>query len=126
MIYTSYFAKLKKFPENFQPIAICQFPPKWYTGPSIKIFSPNQDILLRYKGGQLNEEEYTKLYQQQLSNINISYYIEKIFSICKKKTPIFLCYEKSKDFCHRHILADYLNNLGYPCEEWAETEDQNL
>ena len=46
MIYTSYFAKLKKFPENFQPIAICQFPPKWYTGPSIKIFAPNSDILI--------------------------------------------------------------------------------
>lgn len=126
MIYTSYFAKLKKFPENFQPIAICQFPPKWYIGPSIKIFAPNSDILIKYKSGQLNEKEYIQLYQQQLSNINVPDYVEKIFSICREKTPIFLCYEKSKDFCHRHILADYLNNLGYPCEEWAETEDQNL
>ena len=120
MIYTSYFAKLKKFPENFQPIAICQFPPKWYTGQSIKIFAPNSDILIQYKSGQLNEEEYIQLYQQQLSNINVLDYIEKIFSICKEKTPIFICYEKSINFCHRHILAKYLNDLGYQCEEWSE------
>jgi len=120
MIYTSYFARLKKFPENFQPIAICQFPPKWYTGPSVKIFSPNPDILLQYKSGQLNEEEYAQLYKQQLSNINIPDYIEKIFSICGEKTPIFLCYEKSTDFCHRYILAKCLNELGYKCEEWTE------
>lgn len=119
MIYISYFAKLKKFPENFQSIAICQFPPKWYTGPSVKIFSPNPDILLQYKFGQLDEEEYTKLYLNQLSNIDISYYIEKIFSLCGEKTPILLCYEKSEDFCHRHILTQYLNNLGYECEEWT-------
>lgn len=30
---------------------------------------------------------------------------------------IFLCYEKSSDFCHRKLFAKWLNNAGYECEE---------
>ena len=32
---------------------------------------------------------------------------------------ILLCYEKSGDFCHRHVLADWLEeNFGYRVEEY--------
>ena len=32
---------------------------------------------------------------------------------------ILLCYEKSGDFCHRHILADWLEeNFGYKVKEY--------
>jgi uncharacterized protein (DUF488 family) len=35
------------------------------------------------------------------------------------KDIIFLCYEKSGDFCHRHILADWLEeNMGVRVEEY--------
>ena len=30
-IYTSYFAKLKKLPDNIIPISICAKVPNWYT-----------------------------------------------------------------------------------------------
>ena len=26
-----------------------------------------------------------------------------------EKDPILLCYEKSDEFCHRHIVAEYIN-----------------
>lgn len=28
-----------------------------------------------------------------------------------------VCYEKSGDFCHRHIVADWLNQAGYDVKE---------
>lgn len=30
-----------------------------------------------------------------------------------------ICYEKPSDFCHRHLVADWLNKNGIPCEEWV-------
>lgn len=29
-----------------------------------------------------------------------------------------ICYEKPSDFCHRHLVAEWLNQNGYRCEEW--------
>jgi uncharacterized protein (DUF488 family) len=38
------------------------------------------------------------------------------------KIPCLLCYEKPGDFCHRHIVAEWLhNNLGVHVEEFNGT-----
>lgn len=29
-----------------------------------------------------------------------------------------ICYEKPSDFCHRHLVAGWLNQNGFKCEEW--------
>lgn len=29
-----------------------------------------------------------------------------------------VCYEKPCDFCHRHLVADWLNEHGFKCKEW--------
>lgn len=35
-----------------------------------------------------------------------------------------LCYEKPDDFCHRHLVADWLRKNGYECEElWRDKEE---
>ena len=50
---------------------------------------------------------------------NIRYYIEEYFKqvlskvdieelLKDEKDPILLCYEKGQDFCHRHVLAEYI------------------
>ena len=50
---------------------------------------------------------------------NIGYYIEEYFKqvlskvdieelLKDEKDPILLCYEKGQDFCHRHVLAEYI------------------
>ena len=33
-----------------------------------------------------------------------------------------ICYEKPTDFCHRHLVADWLNKNGIECEEWEEMQ----
>ena len=32
---------------------------------------------------------------------------------------ILLCYEKPGDFCHRHLVADWLTKNGVNCIEWT-------
>lgn len=29
-----------------------------------------------------------------------------------------ICYEKPADFCHRHLVAEWLSQNGFKCEEW--------
>ena len=57
--------------------------------------------------GKITEEENTKYYIEQyykqvLSKVNIEELLKD------EKDPILLCYEKGKDFCHRHVLAEYI------------------
>ena len=54
-----------------------------------------------------NEYENTKYYiesyyKEVLSKVDLE---ELLF---KEENPILLCYEDSKDFCHRHVLAEFL------------------
>ena len=30
---------------------------------------------------------------------------------------VLVCYEKPTDFCHRHLVADWLNEYGYDVQE---------
>jgi uncharacterized protein (DUF488 family) len=34
-----------------------------------------------------------------------------------------ICYEKPNDFCHRHLVADWLNKNGVECKEWEDNND---
>ena len=49
MIYTSYFAKLNKLPNNIIPISICAKPPHFYKGLQYKKLAPTYDILMKCK-----------------------------------------------------------------------------
>jgi hypothetical protein len=37
---------------------------------------------------------------------------------CKGKDIALVCYEKPEDFCHRHLVAEWLKKFGYCCEEF--------
>ena len=30
------------------------------------------------------------------------------------------CYETPVDFCHRHLVAQWLSDNGFPCTEWTK------
>ena len=57
--------------------------------------------------GKIPEEENTRYYIEQyynqvLSKVNIEELLKE------EKDPILLCYEDSNQFCHRHIVAEYI------------------
>jgi len=111
MIYTSYFANIKKLPPHLKTISISRFPPKWYEGESDLLLAPSKELLLGIKDGNISEEEYTKEYLDYLNTLNPKEIEEKY------KDSILLCYEKTGDFCHRHILTNWLNYNNVNCEE---------
>ena len=57
--------------------------------------------------GKIPEEENTEYYIQEyykqvLSKVDIEKLLEG------EKDPILLCFEKGQQFCHRHVLAEYI------------------
>ena len=124
MIYTTYFAKLKKLPKNIIPIAICAKPPNGYTGLIYRPLAPKFDFFQKYKiAGDV--EEFTENYIGQVLNrlnpvsvvTNLYYQLGLAPNTCD---IALVCFEKSADFCHRHLVAEWLTAAGYECKEWID------
>ena len=124
MIYTTYFAKLKKLPENIIPIAICAAPPKGYTGQIYRPLAPKYDFFQKYKiTGDVVEftENYIGQVLNQLNPVKVVTELYYQLGVAPSTCDIALvCFEKSSDFCHRHLVADWLRKAGYECREWVD------
>ena len=60
--------------------------------------------------GKIPEEENNRYYIEQyykqvLSKVDIEELLED------EKDPILLCFEKGQEFCHRHVLAEYIEMI---------------
>lgn len=123
MIYTSYFAKLKSLPENVIPISICSKVPNWYNGLQYKKLAPKYDFFMKWKETYDNDYFSKCFTEQVLDNLNATDVILDFsrlsygFNIGEKDICL-VCYEKPSDFCHRHLVANWLNKNGFRCEEW--------
>ena len=79
MIYTTYFAKLKKLPENIKPIAICAKPPNGYTGPIYRTLAPKYDFFAKYKINGDKEEFAEKYIGQVLNQLNPARVVAELY-----------------------------------------------
>ena len=125
MIYTSYFANILNFPDNFIPIGICAKPPSWFTGYNEKRFAPSYSILMDYKQNH-DDLIYDSRYTNEILNtIDVVQIINYLQSQYPDQSIVLCCYEKSEEFCHRHLLANRLKELGIEVEEFDKTKDYN-
>lgn len=80
-----------------------------FTGKAIPEFAPKREFWKIWKDniGKIPETENTKYYikeyyKQVLSKIDAEKLLENEIS------PVLLCYETEDKFCHRHVLAEYI------------------
>lgn len=119
-IYTSYFAKLRKLPENAIPISICGKAPDWYTGLQYKKLAPKYDFFMKWKQDH-DDAEYIRCFDAQvLDGLDPTKVFEELQSMAgPDKIIVLICYEKPGDFCHRHLVAKWFTKHGIPCEEYV-------
>ena len=67
-IYTSYFAKLDKLPDDFCPISICGKAPDSYTGAKYKALAPKYWFFKKYKEDG-DEEFYTLAFNRDVTGV---------------------------------------------------------
>lgn len=112
MIYTSYFANMRKMTDEQKArcISIARFTPKGVNIPINTMLAPGFEILKAYKEDG-DTEKFAAAYREYLAGLNVDAIARNM------QDRILVCYEKSEDFCHRHVLADWFNSHGYRCEE---------
>ncbi len=126
MLYTSYYY-YNHFPisSNIVSIsysvtpsarrAIDKFDWKMYTP-----LAPPWKLVDSYKKGLLTQSEYTEKYNKQLLTLDINKVLADL-----GKQAILLCYEPPTQFCHRHLVADWIRSYGIEIEELDIKHQQN-
>ena len=110
MIYTSYYANYKNFGDAVLVQISRSKPSSVFINYAISEFMPSSSLLFNYKAGKVSEDMYISEYIAQLDKHSDDRY-QSFFDwlLSQEKDVVFLCYEGKDKFCHRHILADYLN-----------------
>ena len=129
MIHTSYYGKYR----GNAGCCISIMHPKGFKGFSCEALYPSRSLLewYKFKSNELDTwyaetkdaEEFIKRRKVIELQYEQSYYEDVLSRLDPKSVAknldgkVLLCYEKSGRFCHRHIVAKWLINNGYKCEE---------
>ena len=126
-VYTSYFGKMRKFPEDFATIAICVYPPDWFGGFKFEKFCPPEEVFHRYNGSEKTEtvwDAFELEYKRKLKRLDAKRAMHELYSMFKyKKAIVLLCWETPDKHCHRHILARWFRHFGFDVKEWSEDNE---
>ena len=118
MIYTSNYSRQGQNPMS---ISISKKPPDYFSGEHLESLAPTWDMIQRIKTGGGDQVEYTRRYLQLLKDRNID--PQTVADL--PDGTILLCYESPQDFCHRHLLAQWVeNHTGVIIPEWKNEKEQ--
>lgn len=108
---TSYFSKSGK-DEN--AVAISQKVPPGYNGRTYKKLAPPWELVRKYKSGSVEEKMFEQMYRKEVLNKLDSAQVVKDLGA----DAVLLCWEGSDKFCHRRIVAMWLEEeLGIDVKE---------
>ncbi|MBR2704864.1 MAG: DUF488 family protein [Clostridia bacterium] len=99
-----------------------------FVGKCIPELAPKKDFFRRYKDnkGKIPDEVNDRYYIEQyytrvLSQVDIEELLKG------EVDPILLCYEKDQEFCHRHVVAEYIEMVyGVKVRDILVDEDLNV
>lgn len=101
-LYTSYYARSGTHPNA---VAISIISPGFYKGKKYLKLAPTWDLLKAYKSGQVDDKGYTEWYLRLLNERNLT--PEQVVAELEEGS-VLLCYEGPGKFCHRHVVAEWL------------------
>lgn len=106
-VYTSYFANWRKFPEGAVPIAVCRGVPHWFQGKVCYTLAPDWKTVQGMRCSA-TRKQFVIRYCAYLNTLVKSMVLQELAELSEGKDVVLLCYEKPTDFCHRHLIADWL------------------
>ena len=102
-IYTGNFANIKKYTSmGLYPISIARSA-RYYNGDRYPLLAPDYDFM------NFEQKEYTPLYITKiLGKITVQKALNDIAFLSKGKDVVLLCHEKEGEFCHRRLVAEWI------------------
>lgn len=135
MIYTTYFAQLRNLPDNVIPVSICGKAPNWFNGLQYKKLAPKYGFFMEWKQTHDNSYYIEHFNAEVLAPLSALMVLTELQTMLPEElktvmqAPFYsnsdwhialVCYEKPQDFCHRHLVAKWLNENGFICTEWTK------
>ena len=116
-IYTSYFGACRRLPTDFVQVAICGkmlFP---WSGLRYTKLAPRIGFFTEWKKNHDNDYYIRHFNDEVLSKLTPEGVRKDLAELAGRddRTVVLLCYEKPGDFCHRHLVAQW---LGDDVKEW--------
>jgi len=108
---TSYFAKYK----GKKGVSIARGTPKWFEDPTESELFPSWEMIHGIKKGFITPSEYESMYREV-----ILYRLNPLEIYEVHKESVLLCWEKIGEFCHRRIVASWIEEeTGNVVEEYG-------
>lgn len=144
VFFTSYYGKIKAFdPEKYALISISGKPPVYWTGEKYRKLAPSWSIWNDWHNSReaakkappeqrdelrrTADELYTARFKKEiLGKLNPMDVLNDIKLLSNGKIPVLMCYEESFEFCHRHLVAKWLNDYSKAMRENNAGYDDNL
>lgn len=118
-IYTSYFGNSKALAKNnIMIVSIACWQPRFLSIPCVMSNVAPTPWMVK----KASHQQYLDAYQQILSKVDPYEFINSLERVSGGRDVALCCYEKPGDFCHRHLLAEYLTkNTGVEVTELETT-----
>lgn len=123
-MFTGYYAKMKKYTDaGLIPVSIAGWAPDWYKGLQYKKLAPKWIFFNEWKTGSHKGDndyyirEFNAQVLDKLDAFAVVSELEKMTGVDDSKI-VLLCYEKPKDFCHRHLVANWLTKYSFETREF--------
>lgn len=116
-MFTSYYDNISNI--TYPTVGISGWMPAWYTGPTYRKLAPKyKTCYLPYINGEIDSQEYAARYTYDVLNKLNPSDVYRDLSERGGQNAVLLCYEKPDKFCHRHLVAQWLNlSLGIKITE---------
>lgn len=118
MIFTTYFAKLKSLPEDVVPIAICAKVPPAIDILRYKKLVPEYSAFKEYKETGDVDTFSDRYVTDVLKQLKPAQVVSELTDLAGGKDFALVCYERPGSFCHRELVADWLNDAGFVTKEF--------
>ena len=84
-----------------------------------KSLAPNWKLHENLKSKKISEDQFISAYKEQLNSMNPNKVYEDLNTLVSGLEPILMTDGSKKKFCHRHLVAEWLENeLGIIIEEY--------
>jgi len=118
--YTTYYANVRNLPKDVVPISIAGWAPDGWKGLEYKKLAPKKWFFDEWKKTGDNDFYVKNFKKEVLDKLSANDVWNELRKLSGGAPFALVCYEKPTDFCHRHLVAEWLDENGYEIKEFSK------